>query len=1274
MDIDSQDRNTRGWLILGLLLFVLLLLLCTCNHTRGIENSLQQQGEVALAENGLDPSLLSIGGRDAYLAGEVSSDTAKADAETMLRSVPGIRKVFNSLNVVEPVVETPEPEPELAALLRDPNLNVCFNDCSVLLEGLLTENANAEITTAVTELCGADGISSSISVADDVAEASWLPGLITLLPRFKDDLSAACLNASNDNLALSGTAATEGLRTELAGLAADLGLPLSNGLEVAAPELTDPNFSFKLADNRVELSGLVPETSIAPLVAAASQLVGDENVTNNLNSEDNVASPDWFTRVVGQVAGFARDVETPELEVANNTVTLNGIVASEDVRTRLGNQFTEASGVGVSVTNNLQVIEPLEDPALNVKVTDSGVNLSGALPQTLTEALTSTAQLISPTINSELTSEDNIASPEWLATVIERLPDLAANAQEAELDVRDNTIRLEGIVSSEEMKASLADEFTSAAGEGVSVINNLRVQAPLAEPEFSVQFAEDGSVQVEGNLATESVNSLTDVVSGEASQITNNLAEVPDTAVPTWLSNIIGEIPDFKREVADAGLTVKGSTVTLSGSVADEAEKAAIAEGLAQVAGSDVEIINNLQVLEPQLQPEFNVKLNGDGTVELSGNVASETAEALSQTAGDTASLNLAEANNVAAPAWLGNVIAKIPDYKASVADAELDVRGGVLTLNGVVTSEEEKAAIEAEFVAASGPGVSVQNNLRVEALEAVAIPPETSTEVVEPEAGTESVDVADPDPAGLSDPEFNIKLNDDGTVELSGNVAPETAASLNDAVASEGAEINEALAEVPEVSTPEWLNQVIGQIPGYNARVADAGLDVKGSTVTLTGTVESEEAKAAVAADIAGAAGEEVNVINNLQVVAPQPTLPTRFNVSFGDDGSVLLSGDVAPETATTLGDMATSLSPNITNDLAVGPTVEAPDWLPAVMAQLPDFNAQVAAAEIDIANSTVILSGRVSSEEQKAEIGAKFVDASGPGVSVINNLEVIKPNLVEPNLHIQMDDGTLKLRGQVSEATANLVNDTSNQIAETVESSLASSSNVASPEWLGKLIDRLPDYTAAVSQAELDVSGSTVTLSGVVESEEAKAAAEAAIVETTGPGVSVLNKLQVIPPAPATPAAPEPADSSAATTPEAVAVTETPNPETSSLSPNLRIDCAADNVRLSGVLATAQEKDQAAAAFAAKTVDNAVQVSADRDSPAYLSNVLSIAPRICADLGRASLTLEGDNLTLSGITLSNEQRDAIASYVSEAVAPEVNVLNRLTVESLVPVTEDGK
>jgi hypothetical protein len=218
------------------------------------------------------------------------------------------------------------------------------------------------------------------------------------------------------------------------------------------------------------------------------------------------------------------------------------------------------------------------------------------------------------------------------------------------------------------------------------------------------------------------------------------------------------------------------------------------------------------------------------------------------------------------------------------------------------------------------------------------------------------------------------------------------------------------------------------------------------------------------------------------------------------------------------------------------------------------------------------------------------------------------------------------------------------------------------------------------------LQIQNDSLTLQGVVASEAAKATVESTV-RKAAPALKIDNQLVVEPPvAEATPepvvsepVVSEPITSEPITSEPAVSEpvvkATTPEPEPVELrAPDLRIDIAGNQVRLAGSVPDEAMREEAVEDFSTMTVENALAVAPDVASPDYLPRVLELGPQLAQDLDRASMVLEETTLTLLGVASSDVQRDRVGAYVSDALSPDLTVINRLTVKPSIPFSEDGK
>jgi osmotically-inducible protein OsmY len=1089
-DIEASRRRANGWIVLGALLLGLMLFLCTCRDSRMIQADLWARGRAMLESKGYDPEILSMNGRDATLTGIVPTEDIKADAEAVIRSIAGVRQVAvqNNLAVssVPAVTEVPNtaPTPDLVSNLvspdqispRTPSLSVAVAAGTVTLSGLVAGGSRPQIIEAATELYGEANVVDNLEVADDVDAPGWLVGALELLPQVKNEVQEGKLEATPEGITLSGTAATEQAKSGLAVAAQSAtGLTVQNNLTVATPDFKPATFAMRLTNGKAELSGTVPEATIAPAVEAASRAVGAANVINNLQAASDVTTPPWGLGLFGVLPALANAAPDLGVDIVDKNVTLTGTVSSPEVRESLAKQVQDAVGADVTVANQLQVAAQTP-PQLRVKIAPDAVQVSGTVAQ-------------------------------------------------------------------------------STADKAVQVASTVS----------SITGSSSGSV----------VNQFT---------IGENVAQ------PAWLPALIDQVPTFAKDVQEAELNVQGSTITLVGAVPSEEQKATVEANMRQAVGTDPTIVNQLRVVAPivEVQPALTIKM-AENALTISGNVAQATAEQVSETMTtlpDVAVTNqLMTAENVVQPEWLPNVIGLMPTYTKDVQGLELDLKDNQVTLAGTVISDEKKIELGEQLMQTVGESVAVVNNLQIEAAEPVAL---------------------------------RVKVVD-GAAQIEGNVPEETAASVVASIDNvPDTTVTNEIQAASNVAMPTWLPNIVTLLPKVTIDVKDADVNIEGNTITLAGVVASEEKKAELAATMSRAAGTEVEVINNLTIEAPAPSEPVQLRVQI-QDGVATVAGNVPASTASQITETvdAAPETSSVTNEIEAAPNVKVPTWLPNVVAVLPEATKDIEDADVNIVADTITLAGTVTTEERKTEVANTVKQAAGADVNVINNLTVVPEVVVE----------------------------------EPVVQEPATTEAVASTE---------PEVAPATAEVQTEESAPPSVTS---EAEVAPAA------ETAAPATSETETSQVEEPQAEIPQIEEPASTEPASTPEPVVVAPIPT-----RNPDVRIEIAGNTVRLTGTVPSAESVTAAVAPYKKETVENLLEPSPQVANAAWLPKLYALAPQVANDLNRATLVLSDTTLIIQGTAPSLAQRDAIGKYVSDALQPDITVINRLTVQQLIPIAGDGK
>lgn len=1237
--LEASRRRSWGWITLGALLLGLMLFLCTCRDSRLIQADLWAKGRAALEAKGYDPNILSVSGRDATLTGFVATEAIKTDAEAVIRGINGIRQVgvVNNLavgDVPAPAlaeVDNSAPTPALVPQ-REPLLNVAVAAGTVTLSGLVSGGSRPQIIEAANQLYGEGNVVDNLEVADDVAEASWLTGALGLLPQVKNEVLEGRLEASSEGITLSGTASSEQAKAGLSVAAANAtGLEVQNNLVVATPELKPATFAFKLNNGKAELNGIVPEATIAPAVEAASSAVGAENVVNNLQAASDVAAPTWGLGLFAALPALAEAAPDLGVNVDDRNLTLTGTVASPEVRESLAKQVQDAVGADVTVANQLQIAAQTP-PQLRVKITPDAVQLSGTVAQSTADKAVQVAGTVSSTgsVVNQLTIGENTAQPAWLPNLLDHMPAFAKDVQEAELNVQGSNITLIGAVPSDEQKATVETNVRQAVGADPTIVNQLRVVAPVVEvqPALNIKVA-DNAVTLSGNVAQDTATQLTEAIAKfPDATLTNQLTTADNVAKPEWLDSVIGLIPAYNTDVKQAELDIKDNQITLAGTVASDEKKTELGAAFTEAVGEGVTVTNNLQV-EAAEPVALRVKVE-NGVATVTGNVPTETAESVATSVDevpDTTVINeIQAASNVAVPDWLGNIVNLLPDVTTEVKEADVNIEGDTITLAGVVPSEEKKTEIANSVSEAAGENVEVVNNLVVEA------PPP-------------------PEPVQL-----RVQIQD-GVATVTGNVPAATAEQVAEVVdaAPETNTVTNEIETAPNVQVPDWLPKVVDVLPQATQDIENADVSIVADTITLAGTAPTEERKAEVANTVKQAAGADVNVVNNLEV-APQAQLQVTI-----EDGVATVAGNVSPEMAEQVTQAITPAATSVDNTIESAPDVYEPEWLPKVLETLPQVTSEVQDADVTIDGNAITLAGTVPSEEQKTAIAETVTEAAGEGVEVVNNLTVAPETVAQAPEPAATPEPTPAASEPMAEATPEATPTTEAEVspepAATPEPEMASEPVPATPE------------AAPTSEPVAEATSETAPAPEAEASSE-PAQAEVPQPEAESPPVEPQAEAPQVEETPQVAASPEPSQAQTETPqaePAPVVVAPTRNPE-------VRIEIAGNTIRLTGAVPSAESVAAAAAPYTKETVENLLEPTSEVANAPWLAKLYEVAPKVANDLNRATLVLDDTTLTLQGTAPSVEQRDAIGKYVSDALSPEITVINRLTVQLQIPNAGDGK
>ncbi len=251
----------------------------------------------------------------------------------------------------------------------------------------------------------------------------------------------------------------------------------------------------------------------------------------------------------------------------------------------------------------------------------------------------------------------------------------------------------------------------------------------LRAASLAAEFA-GGRWEVEGRVGgTESAQRLRAGFAATApgAEVVGEIVGRDDVEVPEWADAVVGWLPQQQRGIREgSGLAVLDGQLIVAGAVYSDAEREALlAAAEDQFAGSGLQVVGELTVVEPPAPAQLEIAEVGEGGMRLAGRlrereVLQRLLEIIDEFSGGMPVDEQVEAGDgVAAAAWGMPLLQVVPGLLAEVGGLHLSVEGDAVTLRGEVAAEETRAALE-EMAGQAFEGLAV----RVDNQLTVAVPP----------------------------------------------------------------------------------------------------------------------------------------------------------------------------------------------------------------------------------------------------------------------------------------------------------------------------------------------------------------------------------------------------------------------------------------------------------------------------------------------------------------------------------------------------------------------
>jgi OOP family OmpA-OmpF porin len=197
-------------------------------------------------------------------------------------------------------------------------------------------------------------------------------------------------------------------------------------------------------------------------------------------------------------------------------------------------------------------------PSLHVTQRDGRVILEGVLPnQTTRDSVLSRARTLygADRIEDRLRVGAGLANAGWLAGAAEILPAFGREAPAASLIADGDTISLRGTVPSDDLKTKLVADANAAAGENVTVIDDLALNAPAAATPPPTQAPAAATAAPEPAKPPSTAETIARAVGGRCNQFDSGSAELTRDC-----ERALDQVARALRAAPSARLIVEGHT------------------------------------------------------------------------------------------------------------------------------------------------------------------------------------------------------------------------------------------------------------------------------------------------------------------------------------------------------------------------------------------------------------------------------------------------------------------------------------------------------------------------------------------------------------------------------------------------------------------------------------------------------------------------------------------------------------------------------------------
>ena len=225
-------------------------------------------------------------------------------------------------------------------------------------------------------------------------------------------------------------------------------------------------------------------------------------------------------------------------------------------------------------------------------------------------------------VTNNINIDDRVESPAWTSQLGASLEALSASnvASPAVTMTRSGSIKLSGIAESDEAKEAAALAIGNVYGDEYEIANDIEVVVPPPVPTLS-PFASvtsvDNTVTITGLLPPATAKSISSSYRAAGKSVIENVTRDERVIEPAW-TDAFAQVVDTMTDVEGRTVIVNSTgSVTLRGTVEDDAIKQAANDNVIALFGDSVSLRNDIQVT-PTIVPADELAKLFD-SIDLSG-------------------------------------------------------------------------------------------------------------------------------------------------------------------------------------------------------------------------------------------------------------------------------------------------------------------------------------------------------------------------------------------------------------------------------------------------------------------------------------------------------------------------------------------------------------------------------------------------------------------------------------------------------------------------------